>query len=205
MTKLSKEKRTQLVGVALATLAAVIGIWQMMINAQKSSIRNSARRVAEQQSRLETADRLIKSLPEIQQNLETAQTRLKTAEAEMASGDMYSWVIQTVNKFRESHKGVEVPQISRETPCEVGIIPKFPYNAFQFAVRGTAYYHEFGKFLADFENQFPYMRVQKVELEPAGATSATAPPAAPGAPSADDAEKLAFRMEIVALVSPNSR
>lgn len=202
MTKLSKEKRTQLVGVALATLATVMGIWQMMIAAQKSSIRNTARKVSEQRGRLEMADRLIKALPETQQALEAAQAKLKAAEAQMASGDMYSWVIQTVSKFQGSHTNVVIPQISRETPCEAGIIPKFPYNAVQFALRGTAHYHEFGNFLADLENRFPYMRVQKVELEPAGATSASA---APGAPTTEDVEKLAFRMEIVALVSPNSR
>jgi hypothetical protein len=200
MSSLSKEKRNQLISVGFGTLAVVIGLWQMMIVAQKSSLRNAVRRVTEQQGRLDSAERLIKSLPEIQKTFEVAQTRLKTAETEMASGDMYSWIIQTVNTFRTNYH-VEIPQISRETPCEVGLIPKFPYTAVQFALRGTAHYHEFGRFVADFENRFPYMRVQKVELEPAGNTSATTA----ASPGVDDAEKLSFRMEIVALVNPNSR
>ena len=73
---------------------------------------------------------------------------------------------------------------------------KFPYKAAIFNVRGTAYYHDLGKFLADFENAFPYLRVQNLELEPAANSSAT---------TTGEAEKLAFKMEIVALINPNAR
>jgi hypothetical protein len=80
-------------------------------------------------------------------------------------------------------------------PTEVGALPRFPYKAALFNVRGTAYFHDLGKFLADFENSFPYIRVQNLELEPAASSSAT---------STGDAEKLAFRMEIVTLINPNA-
>ena len=36
-----------------------------------------------------------------------------------------------------------------------------------FNLRGTAYFQDLGAFLADFENEFPYLRVQNLELEPA--------------------------------------
>jgi hypothetical protein len=74
------------------------------------------------------------------------------------------------------------------------MFPKFPYKAVQFSLRGTAYFHDFGKFLADFENRFPYLRVQNLELEPAATTSAN---------NTEDAEKLSFRLEIVTLVNPH--
>ena len=111
----------------------------------------------------------------------------------MASGDMYAWVIQTVGRFGAERK-VEIPQFSREVMTEVGILPKFPYKAAVFNVRGVAYFHDLGKFLADFENSFPFARIQNIELEPAGNSAATA---------TSDSEKLSFRMEIVTLINPN--
>ena len=78
----------------------------------------------------------------------------------------------------------------------MGCFPKFPYRAALFNVRGTAYYHDFGKFLADFENAFPYLRIQNIELDPNVSSAAN---------TQSEPEKLAFKMEIVALVNPNSR
>ena len=112
----------------------------------------------------------------------------------MASGDMYSWIILTVNTFKENYK-LDIPQFSREVPSEVGMFTKFPYRAAVFHVRGSAFYHDFGRFVADFENAFPYMRIQNIELDP-NASSANA---------SNEPEKLAFKMEIVALVNPNAR
>ena len=78
----------------------------------------------------------------------------------------------------------------------MGIFPKFPYKAAVFNVRGVAYFHDLGRFLADFENSFPFARVQNVEMEVAGSSAAT---------GTSDTEKLSFRMEIVTLINPNVR
>jgi len=206
---LTKEKRNRLILVAIGTLVAVIGVWQVMIVSQKRSMEDIKKRIAEQQVRLDNAQRLLNSTAEVQKNLEAAALKLKGVESEMASGDMYSWIIQTVNKFREGYK-VDIPQFSREVPCEVGLFAKFPYRAVQFNVRGTAFFHDFGRFLADFENRFPHMRVQNLELEPMAVSNANLPSTGNAATAAvtaagEDAEKLAFRMEIVALINPLSR
>ncbi|HVR37084.1 MAG TPA: hypothetical protein VMS21_14675, partial [Methylomirabilota bacterium] len=55
---------------------------------------------------------------------------------------------------------------------------------------GTGYYHDFGEFLAEFENRFPYVRLQRIHLEPAAVRTA----------NPEDREKLSFRIEFVALV-----
>jgi hypothetical protein len=209
MTSPSKDKRNQLVLVAIGTLVAIVGVWQVMVVSQKKSLEDVRKRVIEQQTKLDNAQRLLSTTAQIQKNLEAANLKLKAVESEMASGDMYSWIIQTVNKFREGYK-VDIPQFSREVPCEVGMFTKFPYRAVQFNVRGTAFFHDFGRFLADFENRFPYMRVQNLELEPAALSNANLPGTGNAAPATSTAagehtEKLAFRMEIVALVNPLSR
>ena len=192
MNKLPKEKRDRLLLVAIGTAAVCVGIWFGLINTQKRALVNLARLNQEQQSKVDNANRLVSNSHQIGKNLDVISQKLKSCEDSMASGDMYSWIILTINKFRADRK-VEIPQFSREVPTEVGVLPKFPYRAALFNVRGTAYFHDFGKFIADFENAFPFIRIQNLELEAAASSSAT---------STGDPEKLAFRMEIVTLVNP---
>ena len=70
------------------------------------------------------------------------------------------------------------------------LLPHFPYKQLKVTVNGTAYYHDLGKFIADFENTYPHARVVNLTIDPAGGTG-------------DDSEKLAFRMDIIALINPN--
>jgi hypothetical protein len=194
MKNLSKEKRNRLILVGLGTLVIIAAIWQALVTTQKRSLEVMAQQIRDKKARVESAQRLVNSSTQIQKNLEVTGEKLKAIESEMASGDMYSWVILTVNKFREGYK-VEIPQYSREVPCEVGMFSKFPYKGALFTLRGNAYFHDLGKFLADFENRFPYIRVQNLTLEPAATSSAN---------NATDSEKLAFQMELVTLINPHA-
>jgi Tfp pilus assembly protein PilO len=195
MKTLTKEKRDRLILIAIGTLLTIVGAWYGLISTQKKALVEIAKTITEQQNKVNNAQRLVSSTSQIQRNLEASTARLRAIEEGMASGDMYSWIINTVNNFKARHR-VDIPQFSREVPGEVGLFVKFPYKAAIFNVRGTAYYHDLGKFIADFENTFPYLRVQNLEMEPAANSSAT---------STGDSEKLAFKMEIVALVNPQVR
>jgi hypothetical protein len=56
-------------------------------------------------------------------------------------------------------------------------------------------YLDFGKFLADFENNYPYMRVQIVNITP------DAQPGAPGtAAGGEDTGKLRFNFHVISLI-----
>jgi Tfp pilus assembly protein PilO len=205
MKHLTKQQRDRIVAVGIGTVMVLVLIWQGLIVPQQKHLATVLKRIAEQQTKNDNARRLIAAADELQQQLQQATAKLQDAEAGMASGDMYSWIIQTISKFREPYN-VDIPQFSREVPCEVGLFPEFPYRAVLFNLRGTAYYHDLGRFVADFENRFPYLRVQNLELEPAAGSAANAPTKAeaPNAATKAESEKLAFRMEIVALVNPNS-
>lgn len=195
MKHLTKEKRDRLIMVAGGTLICVVTLWYALVKTQQRVLEKVAKQTVEEQNKVENAQRLVSSIAEIEKKLDVSGQDLKAIEDSMASGDMYSWVIATINKFRVERK-VEIPQFSREVPTEIGILPKFPYRAAQFTIRGTAYFHDLGKFIADFENTFPYMRVQNLEMEPAVNSSAT---------STGDPEKLAFKLELVTLVNPMAR
>ena len=193
MINLPKDKRDRLLMTLGVTVVAVIAIYYLLISNQRSAARAVAKQINEQRLKVTSAERLVAATAELKRNLELANQKLTSIEEGMASGDMYAWVIQTVGRFGAERK-VEIPQFSREVMTEVGNLPKFPYKAAVFNVRGVAYFHDLGKFLADFENSFPFARIQNIELEPAGNSAATA---------TSDSEKLSFRMEIVTLINPN--
>jgi len=194
MKSLPKEKRDRLILVVLVSVAVIVGLYYGVVSSQRRSLQVLAERKVDQEGKLNGAERLAGNMSQFQKNLEASAGALKAIEATMASGDMYSWIILTVNSFKENYK-IDIPQFSREVRGEVGMLPKFPYRAALFHLRGTAHYHDFGRFLADFENSFPYMRIQNIELDPSGGSNAN---------KISEPEKLAFKMEIVALVNPNS-
>jgi len=195
MKNLTKEKRDRLLITAAVTLVAVVALYYMLISRQQSAAKAMAKQINEQKLKVSSAERLVAATADIKRNLELANQKVSSIEEGMASGDMYAWVIQTVGRFGAERK-VEIPQFSREVLTDVGIFPKFPYKAAVFNVRGVAYFHDLGRFLADFENSFPFARVQNVEMEAAGSSAAT---------GTSDTEKLSFRMEIVTLINPNVR
>jgi len=203
MKHLPKEKRDRLILVAVGTLAMIAGLYWGVVRTQRQTLVALGEKHTEEEIKVSNAQRLANSTAELQANLQVVNEKLKAIESTMPSGDMYSWIILTINSFKENggYK-VDIPQFSREVAGEVGLIAKFPYRAAVFHVRGTAFFDDFGRFVADFENTFPYMRVQNIDLEPAGGSSSTREGVSP---SAEDAEKLAFKFEIVTLVNPNAR
>ena len=192
MSKLPKEKRDKIILIVMGTAVAGAALWFLLINTQLGVLRNVGKEAEKSREQLARGEATLKTKATVEQQFAEASAALKQRETVMASpNDMYFWLIQTVNGFRANHK-VEIPQFGRETPAEVGCFTRFPYRAALFNVRGTAYFHDFGKFLADFENAFPYIRVQNIDLEPAFND-------APG----DAREKLGFKIELLTLVRPN--
>ena len=189
MNKLPKEKRDKIILVAVVTLATSAALWLLLINTQRQALRKVQQDVQQSRDQLARGEATLKTKDEVQKQFAAATQGLQQREKAMAApNDMYSWLIQTLNEFRLNYR-VEIPQFGRELPAEVGMFSKFPYRAALFNVRGTANYHDFGRFLADFENAFPYIRVQNIELHPAAESQA-------------DREKLNFKMELLTLVRP---
>jgi len=195
MTKISKDKRDKIILTGFITVAVSVGIWLLVIKAQAQTVKDVRAEASKSRDQLNRGRATLTTQARVDQEFEEASRKLKQREVAMAApNDMYSWLIQTLNTFRQGYK-VEIPQFGRELPTEVGIFPKFPYRAALFHVKGTAYYHDFGKFLADFENAFPYIRVQNIELYPAGETLGG---------TAESREKLNFNMELLTLVKPSA-
>jgi hypothetical protein len=192
MNKLSKEKKLHLMLVGLATAGVIAGLWMGLLSLQKKKLSEISSKISGTEQEIKKVEKVRVEASQIDAELNGAATNLNAIEATMPSGDLYSWMVSTLRQFNAPSYHVDLPQISVPNIGEVHMFPSFPYHQATVSVGGTAYFYEFGKFLSDFENRFPYMRVQNLNLEPAVGANP------------DEREKLAFRMEIVALVRTNS-
>jgi hypothetical protein len=192
MKKLSKEKKNHLLLVGLLTAGALAGLWFGLLKAQRASLAQLAERRQQADKKLQLAKRSIATAEQVQVQLAESARQLESLESGMAGGDIYSWFINTIRQFKAGYK-VEIPQFSAiDGPKETTLLAQFPYRQASLTIGGTAEFYELGRFVADFENQHPYMRILNLSLEPTASTGAT------------ERERLGFRMELVTLVKPNA-
>jgi hypothetical protein len=189
--KIPKEKLNRLILVGLATLIAVLGLYFGLISRQNEGLTRLAGKKAAATTKLKAVLDAIHRSDRVKADLETARSLLAAAESDVASGDLYAWVVNWLRQFKAPYK-VEIPQFSQlGAPVDVNLLPGFPYKQATLTVAGTAHFDELGRFLADLENQFPHVRLLNLSLD-ANAPSATVEP-----------ETLSFKMDIVTLVKLN--
>jgi len=198
MAKLPKAKRDKLILVIVGTIAIVLCLWYLVIKEIAQSKSQQQTKLDAVIDKLEKARERIKKSDLIETEMEAATKKLKTIEDTMASGtDLYSWSYLLLEKARAGHD-VNIVDVTRPSKGDIGVLAQFPYDAAIFNVRGSAYYHDFGKFLADFENKFPYFRIQGISLGTVSDNAAG--PEVATARTGD--EKLLFKLDVVALIKP---
>ena len=187
MKWLPKDRRNPFIIVVLVTAAVLAGIYLGLINRQDAMLANLAAARKSAGEKLQSMESTIKNADMTSNQLATTSQRLALAEQEMASGDFYSWTYGTIRQFKQQYK-VEIPEISHPEVSDEDLFAKFPYKQLRFKIVGTGYYHDLGKFVADFENTYPHARIENLIIEPASGGG----------------EKLNFRMDIIELVKPNA-
>jgi Tfp pilus assembly protein PilO len=187
MKWLPKEKRNPFIIVVLITATVLALICFGLIHSQNTTLSQVADSRKTAGNKLQDIERTIKNADLTAHELDDVTYSLTRAEEDMATGDYYSWTYNTMSLFKKQYK-VEIPEIGHPAVGDVDLLPDFPYKQIRFSINGTAYFHDLGKFVADFENAFPHARMINLVIEPAG----------------PDGEKLSFRMDIIALVKPNA-
>jgi len=188
MAKLSKEKRDRVILVYLVTVFAMAATYILLVRSQQERLKQTEVETNNLEEQIAGTRRLLKQRDEFDKAYAKVKAEITGREDGMAHGDRFFWFVNMLNKFKSSYE-VDIPQISPETLGPVGIFPEFPYEAATFKVSGSARFYDFGRFLRDFENRHPYIRVQNLDLEP---------DTTPGT------EKVNFRMDVVALIKPTN-
>ena len=190
--KMTKAKRIQFIVVILAALFLLGGMWYGLIKLQYDRLALLAKQKAEADSKFDVMEIAEKNAGQIETAVAEITSALAERESTMASGDLYSWSINTMKRFKTGYK-VEIPQFGPiSPPTESSLLPRFPYKQATLNVGGKAYYHDLGRFITDFENQYPFMRVANLTLDP------------DPNPASSDREKLLFKMDVITLVKPGN-
>jgi hypothetical protein len=165
VNKLTKAQRDQLICIAIGTVGLMAALWYFGVTAKQSELAVTRQKSAKMLQNLHDAEALIRRQGEIGATLTSRSELLAKREAELAPDrDTYAWLINTMNNFVQSRRGVNIDTYSQPEISDAGILPNFPYRWATFHLRGTGYYQDIGKFFADFENTFPYFRIQNPTL-----------------------------------------
>lgn len=191
MTKLPKAQRDKLILAVLGTAVVLAAIYFGLVSSQLAQIHALKAQKDDKHKEAQNIEDSIHNAKKIEAELVQKTSELKAAEADMATGDAYLWMVNTIRQFRIGYD-IDISQFSGISNPDVSLYPHFPYKQVAITIGGTAYYHDLGKFIADFENHFQHMRIQNLSLEPSPA------------PTGTDRDKLTFRMQIVALVNSNT-
>jgi Tfp pilus assembly protein PilO len=198
MNKLSKEKRDRLLLVCIGTAILLALTYFFLIRPQYDALAKIKTKTAATRRDLQDKDDAIKRQDAVQSELHAEADALAKAENDVAVGDPNAWIYEAIRRFKGHYK-VDISSFSQSVVGSVDLLPGFPYKQLKVTIAGTAYYHDLGKFIADFENSFPHTRIQNVALEPKSADSSTDANTDTAA-SPTNSEKLSFRMDVVALV-----
>jgi len=171
----------------LITVAVLSLIYFGLISSRYASLSTIADNRRTAGDKLQKIETTIRNAGLTAEELTNVTLALSRAETDMASGDLYSWTYGTMRQFKQQYK-VEIPEIGHPAVGDVDLLPAFPYKQLRFSITGRAFFHDLGKFLADFENAFPHARVVNLLIAPVGGES----------------EQLSFSVDIIALVKPNA-
>jgi Tfp pilus assembly protein PilO len=190
--KLSKEKKNQLVLVALITVMLLVGLGYGLIRFQLEYVKTLQTRKAEADVSYKKMITAINGADVLNAQVEAAARELFAQEEGMIFGDKFSWLVSNLKATLRAHPKLDVPDFSTITEENCTLLAKFPYTQVTINIKGTGYFHDIGKFLAEFENDHPHFRVVNLELEPAQ----------PGTDK-ERSERLQFKFSVCALVKPS--
>jgi hypothetical protein len=190
MKRLPPAKRNQLIMVIVATIGLISLVYFMLIRPQNEHNYQLGSDIKAKQIQLQQFKAAIKQMEATSSALKDLTDQLNVAEKDVASGDLYQWTYDTIRAFKATYR-VDIPAIGQPAQSDCDLFGNFPYKQMRFTLTGVAYYHDLGKFIADFENKFPHCRVVNLSAD------------APGSMSANG-ERLNFRMDIITLVKPSN-
>ena len=96
LRKLPKDKRNKLIAVVLGTVVIVAGTYFLLIQNQNENLVRLAQKKVEVQTNQRRVTDAVRHAGQIEADLVSAKKALADAEVDIASGDLYSWVINTL-------------------------------------------------------------------------------------------------------------
>lgn len=210
---MNNSEKKQLLMVIAATAAVLALFWWLVIRTEQRGIHQAQLKASELRAQAENDKKRAANWEKHAQDSEAASAKLQNLETNLPVGDVFRWQLRMF--LRPSAKGIEVIEVEPPNRVEMGLLPltvdktyfqedstgatsqrvpikktfPVPFQTQMFTIKGRATFHDFGRYLADLENQFVNMRVERLELEPA----------LPDGLDTPDANKLLFQVDFLTL------
>lgn len=210
MSSLSKEKRNQILLILGGTLGIFLLVYYFIIGSQSEKLMKLQGDIMISRNNIYTAESRIRLARRMSPELATLSEEVVTAEARMLPVEQLKgnkWLYDKLMKFKKDKYDIELTNISSQplTGDLFLLLPNFSYSAAAYKVEMQAFFHEFGRFLADFENSFPFMRIDNLTLWPVATPSGAIGPTADVPEDfgeSEDLEQLGISLRIVVLYKP---
>jgi hypothetical protein len=189
MNSWSIETRNRLLTLGVGTAGLLAFIWFSLVATLQESLRIRTDRIGAVREQLRVTRAGIDQAEKFHEVIRRGGLLLGAYEDQMAQGDVYRWMRNSLLKLQERHN-VTITAFPPPLEGPLGVPPKVPYKAGSYSIAGTASYQNLGAFLADLENSSPFIRLKSLSLE------ATASGVAEGGTG----DELSFRIEFVTLI-----
>jgi len=194
MNKLPKDKRDKLLLICFAIVGIVLVLYFLVLSDMKDEQAVLGTKLTSLKDKIDKSEMLMKKQSDFQAHSEQLRKALNDRQAQMPKpGEDHVWFLR-IMEDRRAKFNLDISVIRNPEPADPGVLPKFPFKGVAFNVTLIGGYTDFGRFLADFENSYPYMRVQILSVSPDLQQGTGA------GGSAEDASKLRFNFRVISLV-----
>jgi hypothetical protein len=203
MNKMSKDKRDKLLLICLGAIGVCALLYFMVITDDKDAITELEQKMVAIRTKKASNESLIKRQGEKEQALELARTNLAQKQIDMfrpGEKDHVRFMQMIIYGMTNQNLNLSIVDIKPPDPLsDPGILPQFPFHAERIHVGMEGPYVDFGRFLATFENQRPYMRIQNLGIQEEVRNVPGARAAGGDMPSVDE-DKLRFDFDLIVMV-----
>src|SRR2546423_2693989 len=166
MNKLSKDKRDKLILICIGVVGIIAVLYFFVLTDMKDEQATLGTKLTSLRDKIEKSQRILKRQAELQGRLEELRKELDKRQEQMPRPTQdHVWFIKLIEDRRAKFK-LDIGDIRNPEAWDPGVLPKFPFKGVSFNVTLIGHYTDFGQFLADFENSFPYLRVQLMNVTP---------------------------------------
>src|SRR5437868_3827275 len=121
--KLPKEKRNQLILAVVGTVAVLSGLGFGLIRFQYDNLDHLALTDAAAKRKLAEMRDAVNNAAKYEASVTESRKKLAELETDMATGDLYAWVINTLRTFKVPYR-VDIPQYSPIGPVvDMSLLP----------------------------------------------------------------------------------
>jgi Tfp pilus assembly protein PilO len=196
MNKLSKDKRDKLILICLGMVGIIAVVYFFLLTDMKDEYATLGTKITSLHDKVDRSQRLLKRQAELQARADELRKQLDQEQIHMPRpAQDHVWFIK-IMEDRRAKFNLDINEIRNPEAWDPGVLPKFPFKGVSFTVSLIGSYTDFGRFLADFENSYPYMRVQLMNV------TTDVPQGLPGVaqPAPGDATKLRFNFRVISLI-----